>query len=467
MKKCLLVRIPLSVAEINRDTLLQWGIFINSGQPVGEMHVSPVRQLYSLWNEQYNSKVISADDTAFPDHVVLLLPARWTLNRDLTVNSGQKKHIRSALPFLIEEEVASDIESLHICHVLPQKDNEVSITAIAHEKIKKLLALFEEEHISPDDFYSESRVIETVPQTAVIMLDEQDVTVAMPGHAPIPLAYDAVPFVLTQRSEQLNTEDTPLMVDEDNEDQRIASVKLLVPEGLSEKAEMQREALVQWLTDKGWLFKEEHYGGNAFDFYADHFFKVKKTPSTPLINLRQGEYQCPRRASRRIKQWLPLIIIFFAGVVINLGLFVGKGLYFSGEASSLWHDNADYYLKLYPNDKQVKDAKSRDRISFDIQRWLEQRLKNSGKQLSSADHAFLPLLKTFSSVALAQGAKTVEPKRMDFTTDTGRLLVEFQAPNLDVVNKMLAALKEQGLQTQLDTANQEKVGVTARVTVTR
>ncbi len=466
MKKCLLVRVPSSVSEMDRDTLVQWGIFINNEEPAGEMQVSPVHQLYSLWYEQYNSKITSADNTTFPDRVILLLPARWTLNRDLTINSGQKKHIHTALPFLIEEEVASNIESLHICYVLAQKGNKVSITAIAHEKIKKLLALFEAEHISPDDFYSESRIIETVPQTAVIMLDESGVTLAMPGHAPIPLAYDAVPFVLTQRAEQLNTEDAQT-VDEDNEGQRIASIQLIVPEGLSEKAEMQREALVDWLTDKGWLFKEEHYAGSEFDFYATHFFKVETIPSTPLINLRQKQYQCPKRANRLIKQWRSLIIIFFSGIIINLGLLVGKGLYFGGEANSLWHSNADYYLKLYPNDRQVKEAKAKDRISFDIQNWLENRLKNSGKRLTNKDNTFLPLLQRFSSVALAQGINTVESKSMDFNTDSGHLLVEFQAPNLDVVNKMLAALKEQGLKTQLDTASQEKVGVTARVTVTK
>ncbi len=334
------------------------------------------------------------------------------------------------------------------------------------KKIKHLLTLFEAENLYPDTIYAESRLLEAVPQTGVIMLDDTGVTIAAPGHAPTPVGYDAIPFVLQQRAEQLDTTEDQV-VDESLEDQRIASIQLATPEGLSEQAEMQRQTLIDWLTDQGWLFKEIAYAGSTFDFYAEHYFKAKKAHSTGLINLRQGTYQCPKRASRRIKQWRPLVIVFFAGLVINLGLIVGKGLYFGGEAGSLWHDNADHYLKLYPNDRQVKDAQARDRISFDIQSWLENRLKNSGKQLSSADKAFLPLLQTVSSVALAQGQNKVEPKSMDFNSESGHLLVEFQAPNLEVVNKMLADLKENGLQTQLDTANQEKAGVMARVTVTR
>ena len=466
MKKCLLVRIPRSVADIDRETQVQWSIFLNNGEPAGDVHVSPVHQLYSQWCELYSPETVVGNDPVLPDHVVLLLPATWTINRDVVINSGQKKHIRTALPFLIEEDVAGDIESLHLCHTLPRKGDVASLTAIAHEKIKHLLTLFETENLYPDTIYAESRLVEAVPQTGVIVLDDAGVTLASPGHAPTPVGYEAIPYVLQQRAEQLDTASEPV-VDEGLEDRRIASIQLVTPEGLSEQAEIQRQTLVDWLTDQGWLFKEAAYSGSTFDFYTEHYFKAKKAHATGLINLRQGAYQCPKRASRRIKQWRPLIIVFFAGLVINLGLIVGKGLYFGGEAGSLWHDNADHYLKLYPNDRQVKDAKARDRISFDIQSWLENRLKNSGKQLSSADKAFLPLLQTVSSVALAQGKNTVEPKSMDFNSESGHLLVEFQAPNLEVVNKMLADLKASGLQTQLDTANQEKAGVMARVTVTR
>ncbi len=134
MKKCLLVRIPLFVADVDRDTQVQWSIFLNNGEPAGDVHVSPVYQLYSQWRENYCAETIVENDPVLPDPVVLLLPATWTINRDVVINSGQKKHIRTALPFLIEEDVAGDIESLHLCHTLSQKGNVASLTAIAHEK---------------------------------------------------------------------------------------------------------------------------------------------------------------------------------------------------------------------------------------------------------------------------------------------------------------------------------------------
>ncbi len=59
------------------------------------------------------------------------------------------------------------------------------------------------------------------------------------------------------------------------------------------------------------------------------------------------------------------------------------------------------------------------------------------------------------------------PQAMDFNDSSGHLVFEFQAANLEVVNKFMDELRAGGLQTRLDSANQDKGGVIARMTVAR
>ena len=86
----------------------------------------------------------------------------------------------------------------------------------------------------------------------------------------------------------------------------------------------------------------------------------------------------------------------------------------------------------------------------------------------SAGELFLPLLMTVSSVTADQGDEAaILPYGMEFNSVSGHLVFEFQASSLEAVNKLMAALKSEGLQTRLDTANQDKESVLAKMTVAR
>lgn len=460
MKNILMVRMLPANATLGLDVNVHWGIFSKAGKLSGAVQVSELGQVKSEWCKLQGISDTASEEEKIPDAVILLLPGSLVISRQLELNEGQRKHMGAVLPYLVEEELAVDIDSIHIASLSHRKSNRVSLVAISHENIQDILSVVAEAGLSPDHIYSDCQLLQAPPETIALIVDDSVVIMASPGHATQSLDYEAVPFACSQRLEALETNEGGVI------EGQITQVALLSADGSLLVSEEKYQRLKDWFSSEGWLFQENTLTGTVFEFLAEAYFQLNR--SRQLIDLRRGPYQCPRKASLRMKRWRPLVISGACCLVLALALMLGQGVYFSEEADVLWTDNAEIYLKIFPQDRQVRDAKDRMQRSFNIQAWLEKRLRNSAKQLTSGGKPFLPLLKQVSSITEAQAKEAgILSLVMEFSTEPGNLIVEFKADNLDAVNKLLADLKSEGLQARLDTANQEKVGVIARMTVAR
>ncbi|MDP0588571.1 MAG: type II secretion system protein GspL [Candidatus Endonucleobacter bathymodioli] len=462
MKDILLVRILPDTASLDLGCKVQWGIFSEAGELSGEVRVSELGQLKNEWcmlkeGVGIDTK-INADKKNDTDKIILLLPGNLTVNRQLVLTKGQKKHIVTALPYLIEEDLAVDVENVHFASVLHRKEDTVSLIAISHESIQTILAIFDEACLPPDQIYSECQLVNSVPETISLVLDSSTVMMARPGYATQALEYETVPFALNQRTATL--EDTTVEIEQ------ISQVVLLSPNAPLSSSVEQNEALKDELRSQGWFFQEETLGKDSvFEFLAEAYFKLSRVYL--LADLRHGPYQSLRKTSLMVKRWRPIAIVAACWLVIGLSVIIGQGIYFDKQADQLWNQNAALYLKGFPQDRQVIDAKARNQRSFNIQKWLERRL-NSNKETKTADKPLLPLLQGVSAIVASQGKEAaIVPQGIEFSNDSGNLIFEFQAASLEAINKLMADLKEEGLQTRLDTANQGKVGAIARMTITR
>ena len=456
----LLVRLLSAGTEINKKAVVQWGVFSRNSELSGDVHIARLDELKEQWCSLYGSG--EADKAKAPEKVILFLPGHLTINRLQRLNSGQKKHINSALPYIIEESLAEDIESIHIASHLHRKTDSVSLVAIPHKVIQLILSLFDEVAFAPDHIYSECQFVASSPETASLVLDSTHVIMATPVRASLALDYEAVPYALSQRAEGFEEQTVEL---DDKTGERISQVLLMSPSGVLNSPNEKAERLKGWLNAQGWLCKEEVLGGSVFEFLAEHYFQYRSPAE--LIDLRQGVYRCARRANRRLARWRPVMALVICWVVFELSIMIGQGFYFGRQADELWDQNADLYLTMFPQDRQVRDAKARNQRTFNLQTWLENRLRHSGKTIDR-DNAFLALLHQLSAVTAEQGAAAaIIPQGMDFNSEVGHLIFEFSASSLDVVHQLESDLKAKGLQTRLDSANQGKTGVIAKMTVAR
>ncbi|MGB1271949.1 MAG: type II secretion system protein GspL, partial [Endozoicomonas sp.] len=446
----------------DENTPVQWGQFASSGELRGEVHISPVHQLRQEW---FSLQVDAEDDDEpAPDRVVLLLAGNLVFHRNVKINSGQRKHLATALPYLIEEDVAEDIDSFHIARSLDRKQDSVSLSAITHERMQGLLTLFDQCQLPLDQVMAEVQLFEPEPGFTSLLLDSNSVMLAAPGHGSATVDYGAVSFALEGQFTGADDSDLATPVVADEEQQHLSQVKLLVPDGSFAVSTRQVDELAEWLVEQGWLVDKVSLAGSVFEFLAGKYFAVRRLDG--LVDLRQGAYQCPRKAGRQWRRWKPLLAAACCWFILELGLSIGEGLLFKHRAKELWSQTMSSYLAVFPQDQQAKSAQANHMMSFNVKRLLENRFKTTGK--TQGGEPFLPLLQKISSVSASLGKESgITHQSLDFNGTNGQLAMEFQASSIESVDRFLAELKSSGLNTRLENANQGKEGVTARMTIGR
>ena len=462
MKTILLIRIPPPVSEVRADTIVQWGQFTGGGDRQSAIHVTTIDDLRHTWLQEQSSN--DEEEEMLPEQVVLLLPGGVALHKQVVMDAGQRKHMTTALPYLVEEEVAQDIESMHLASYQHKKDDLVSLSVIPHEDMQALLSLFEQVGLPLDSVITEAQLIEPEPGFTTLLLDEQAVLLSSPSHAQVCLDYEALRLTLSV--DQLGQGGDSMLNDlvEDSSKPHHSQIKLYYSDGEFAPSSELIENLKTWLDEQGWLVDEVLLDESVFDHEARQYFINGRAGK--LIDLRQGAYQCPHRAGRQIKRWKPVVAVLSCWLLLELGMSAGQAYMYQYQTEALWEKSINDYLSLFPQDQQAKSALAKHQVSFNVQKVLENRLRSGSKKQST--QPFLPLLQKVSTISEELGPEAkLDHRSMDFNESTGQLVLEFQTESLETVDKFLAALNESGLSTKLHSANQGKTNVLARMTIGR
>ena len=468
MKSILLIRVHPPSTVISDSTLIQWGIFSGHGELQGDVHVS---ELGNIKRDYLAVRGVETDQSAqieedhLPDQVTLLLPGTLAFHRQLSINSGQRKHLNTALPYMLEEDLAEDVDTLHLASQLSSDKENVSVSGFSHKPFQALLAVMDGQGLSVDNVLAEAQLLETEAGQVLILMENQSANVRIPGQSANHLDYDALRFVLEGLNRSVSEDDIVQSPDLEADSFAITSIKLRFPEGAFSLDDDKIEQVRFWLAEQGWLVEEKGVNGSVFEYFASLYFSRRKNLRSALVNLRSGAYQCPRRASRRLRKWKPIALVASLWLMLEIGLMVGEGITLQHHADQFWDQSAALYLEVFPQDQQVRDAMESEHRSINVKSRMESRLKTAGSQPGSKP--FLPLLQKVSALSAALPEAKINPISMDFSDTTGNLVLELRAESLESVDKLLAATKSAGLMAKLDSANQEKSGVNARMTISR
>ena len=86
-----------------------------------------------------------SDETLFPSGVIIGLPSDDVRTTLLEVSADEQKHLASSLPYMMEEQVANDVDELHYSHQgndLCQRSRSnqrsfVTVTYLSAQSMKK------------------------------------------------------------------------------------------------------------------------------------------------------------------------------------------------------------------------------------------------------------------------------------------------------------------------------------------
>lgn len=346
-----------------------------------------------------------------PEGTIVGLPSDEVRTSMLEVSPEERKHLAKSLPFMMEEQVADDVDDLHFVSASLTDDQHLVAFArrerVAHW-IDQLSALDEAlKTYSPEAL---CLPLEADECCAVVDGDEVVLRWSQAQGARVDLALMSVVI------DSLEATPSRLVIYGSDRENTLSH--------LSE----QHQKLVDW-RQGGW---------GAL---------LLLSKSDPIINLRQGKFSPP----------LPLAKWWTVWKSVAIAASVAIALQFSADLIQLQQLKA-YNLELRSAIQQVyRKANPRGAV-VDVEKQLDRQIAEYSGEEGVA--AFTPRLVDVVSATLAQNGKVTS---VNYTG--GQLRLNLTAPNFASVEQIRQALERAGLSATLETSSARGDEVRARLRV--
>lgn len=347
---------------------------------------------------------------------VLVLPSERCTLTSVKVPSKQRKHIEQSVPFLLEEQLVEDVEDYHLTLLAVTEQQMVPVIAVNKVYMEKVLQVCEENGLEPDRMLPASVLLTTGDNQLVA--DAQQAVLRLPDWQFSIFNTKQLPLLLGTVI-SFEEELAGVYLGEESVD-RLPSVPLL------EWAQQSMPSLC-------WMAKQ----------YLEH-------PALKRINLRHGRFKLQQADSGLLQRWRWSI----AAAMMAFALW-GSGQYWQVkqlEKQAQQYETAatELYQQLFPNETIVD-------VYDQFKAKLQGRRADQGI-------GFLQALHKWGKAQSSLPAGQITIKNIDFRQQ-GRFSLEVNAASLDLVDKLLAAVKQQGLNAELKSANHNQTQVVARIVI--
>ncbi len=347
--------------------------------------------------------------------VLFAVPGTEVRLQELSVSANEKRHIAKSLPFLLEEEFASDIEDLHIASA-PLRADSLAVASCAHHCLGDWRVLLEEL----------SGINQWVPEPLLLPWRVGEISLVIEAGRVVARSGECEGFAV--ESELLSamlaalpeSDISSIILYGQDQQQELA----LIPESL--------RARVQW----------RRGGFSAALLLSEDVGKP--------LNLLQGEYA----AQLPLKRWWKL----WRWPLVGLGVaFVLQLLATYADYSQLQSEN----LRLRQSmESAYRQAVPRGAIA-DPERQLQRKLNDL--RGGGVTAAFVTLLEQVGNVVQAE--RRAQINTINFSGRSGELRLNLVVPDFKAVERIRSSLNAAGLKATVESSNSQGDEVRARMKV--
>lgn len=383
-------------------------------------HQSPAETDWAEVNAQgefFSAKNSLAEiSTRINEHrILVLLPGSEVLITRVTLPGGNRKRQVQAVPYILEESLAADVEELHFALGNRLEDNTCAVAVIAGERLDRWLDLLADAGIEPDFMGSEVLAV-PFSGTPAILFDGRMIIFRTGSQSGF--AFESAGL------EELQTGDSELF----------AEITLYGP-------------------------------GKKNDLPADIEHKItseKSTNAEPLeilasglsennsINLLQGDYSPHAQWEKLWHRWRLPVALILAALLLFSGLQMEKYFTLRQKNLILSQQIEQLYKEVFPEAQKIVNPRAQ----------MEHNLRQLRKETGVAG-GFLPLLKrTASHLSETEGFKLDGLHFHD-----GSLDLDIRLANLYALDDLKNKLSSQGLIVNIRTASSIEDEVQARLKI--
>ncbi len=429
--------IRFSPADAETDKTCSWALVDDGGRLLkdGALLLSQMAEQISLEKA---------------DRVIVLLAGDRVLTATVDVEKSHLAHIKQVIPSLIEEQLAEDLDDVHIAFPASIGAGTNNVAVVSHIELIDWLDELYSVNIRPTAIMPDYLFLPPADADIKVFFDDNDVLFQYNGCGGSTIEYEHLPLYmdmliaehkvdLGDRNYMFGEEDLSLALDEQ-------------PLTVCLQASGVEAVSKAHLQDSLALLKRNH---PAVEFST----KLFEEPSFPLlammsvreheekINLLQGGYKVKETKASGFP-WKKTAVIGGLFLAAELVLFLGSGWWFSGQAEHYEEQAVSQYREIFPNERRVPNP----RLQF--QSHLNQ-LHGGG-----ATKEFMWLLQTASEQMPAEDIKLAA---LRFDSTGSGLMLDVRSSTIDVLESYAARIEEHSISVELLSAVENGNSVSGRL----
>lgn len=356
---------------------------------------------------------LADDGVRLPENTFLVLPSDVVRNITVPVAAEEVKHLRRALPFMLEESLLEDVADLHFAHT-PLDEGNHAVSVVARAKVAQWM----------DELPESLREVPWISEALCLPWTEGQWTLLFES--------DSV-LVRWSEAEGARVEATllPALLDSLHAEQVV-----LVAYGQDEAAAM---AVIP-----GRLRQQTQWRQGGL---SEALLLTDPMPAGP--DLRQGEFAPQLPLMRWWGVWQRVAVALGVALILKTGVSVADYQSLKGQNLQLRQAVQDSYRRVNPRGAVVDVEKQLDRQLTELGAGLQQRV-------------FTPVLVRLLSAADAVPDITLTSVNFSGARD---IRVNLLAPDFQSVEQVRDQLGQRGLDAELESSNARRDGVVARLRV--
>lgn len=374
--------------------------------------------------------------------IIGLFPAYAALATEASVPGNQARYVQQALPFAVEDQIAQDIEDMHLVLGNKHKNGNYRVLCLDRELFSILFDELNNEELQGalKGIYLDSDLIN---------LDQSELKILIsPEYA----------YILNENGQSISMQSTNLISyldaqfisSEDNKETENVRVEVVLDKNSLEQSKLLLAEIEQYPHIE---LDVNESSLSAYEYLCSEYFSLKKTP----LNLCQGEYQVSSKSQSAWSRWRAVAMIAGFGFLLQLGVFVAEGMYLSKQAEQIGNEALTHYKQAVPTAKNISVAK----LPRIIKGQLNQLNSGGVEQLD-----FLDLLGEAGQQFYSSAFKNaIVFHSINYSEQRGELMLEMHAKSFDQLESLKKAIVNAGLSAKISSAVQEKDFFKGRISV--
>lgn len=406
-----------------------------------------ISESYELKSEE----ILKADLSCLADmaefkKVSLILSSQDIVSAELEIPNRNPKLMRKAIPFMMEDEVATSVASLFYAYKEFGKDKLVSVRGVETDYLESLLSQFESAEIKLEQILLEQDLILTPEDGYSVLLEESNCSIInTKGNVWTCHPDDFSWLIQKQLSEDMNsnadTSSNSDSQDESNDEMLAIAISLNIFSSLDTSEFIKELPIGRFAT-------------NITTIESKQTLLAKTFSNASVINLMQDKYE-PKKEKSELGLFLTKVSSIAAALFIAFIVFQTSKIITLGEQKEqLDTRKMALYKQAFPT---RKTPSSPARAVKNMRAYM----KSIGSSSDSA--GFLKILES-SGQSLTDLSK-VYPTNISYDIARNELRFDLIASSLVDLDKFADSLKSSGHQVERSSETQRGAGFSSRLTI--